>query len=477
MHNTEETSVSEKIIVPVIHYKQSIASDIRKKMSLTENTDPKQVLRLQTGRLTETNKEDALSSQTTSRNNTAVYVLIIWLIGCMFFLIRFALNLLYIIKYIRNGRVNESDGLRIVRIKENIPAFSFMNYVFISDSAEKSSTFLKIILHEKIHASQKHSLDLLLIELILIFQWFNPIVWLYKSAIKRNHEFLADSGVVNNGIDINDYKYTLLDHLLVRNSIELTSNYSLNDLKARMTMLSKKKSGIHSSFRYAFILPLTAILFILFSFTVKIPESIKTNTFFASLFTPQQHKLNDVTLNSKQKIQSTVRKKTGESTNKLMKKTIKSYEEKEPNEDEDITPYFSRGLDYSLLTIRDGLAYIENDSIPYTGLIYEYYDSGEKGMVGAFINGVANDHWIFWYKNGQKKTEYKKKDGQINGSYLSWYKDGTLRINAWYIQGEINDLYKYWHENGMLKKESCFNDGVPYDSKVFDKYGFPSTML
>ena len=76
---------------------------------------------------------------------------------------------------------------------------------------KQSLNFEKIKRHEGVHANQLHSLDIILTELIIIFQWFNPVMWFYRNALKQTHEYLADEGVLEQGYDSDKYQLLLLE--------------------------------------------------------------------------------------------------------------------------------------------------------------------------------------------------------------------------------------------------------------------------
>ena len=122
-----------------------------------------------------------------------------------------------------------------------------------------------IILHEKEHIRQKHSLDLFLIELVSTFQWMNPFVWLLRKSVKETHEYLADHAVLQQGVQVNDYQKLLLSYALGVGYPALITplNFSLN--KKRMIMMKKMKSPDRRKWRSLILLPIILILSLAFS--------------------------------------------------------------------------------------------------------------------------------------------------------------------------------------------------------------------
>src|SRR6185436_1476440 len=86
------------------------------------------------------------------------------------------------------------DGkFRIVEIDNDKAPCSFGNNIFINPAKYDLETYNQILLHEKIHIEQKHTFDLLLAEIVLIFQWFNPFAWQFRKELENNLEFFTDN--------------------------------------------------------------------------------------------------------------------------------------------------------------------------------------------------------------------------------------------------------------------------------------------
>lgn len=192
-------------------------------------------------------------------------VCIIYFIGVVFFLTRFIVNFIRIFTYASRNKVHNISGLKVIRMKKNISPFSFLNFIFISQEEYEEEELIKIIAHEKIHIQQRHSLDLILLELLLAFQWFNPFVWLYKRSIKITHEYLADQGTLKSGVDLPSYQYSLLNQILRENNFEIASNYNLI-IKKRMAMMMKKRSTRLAALKLVIALPILCFLFSAFAF-------------------------------------------------------------------------------------------------------------------------------------------------------------------------------------------------------------------
>ncbi|NSW45492.1 MAG: carboxypeptidase-like regulatory domain-containing protein [Bacteroidales bacterium] len=132
---------------------------------------------------------------------------------------------------------------------------------------------------------------------------------------------------------------------------------------------------------------------------------------------------------------------------------------------------FAQGVDYRQLESRDSITYLKKSTEPYTGQCYGYYENGQKGLRGAYVNGVRDGVWEYWYSNGQKKVEGKYKKGLKDGQWLYWYPSGQLRIKAFYKDNEMDGTNIWYHENGQKKKEAVFRNGVYIEKTEWDEKG------
>ncbi len=130
--------------------------------------------------------------------------------------------------------------------------------------------------HETIHAKHLHSADVLLFEILTILNWFNPVIYFYRKAIKHNHEFIADQNAVSFGVDKSDYALLLLSQTMgiePNNLVNSFFNHSL--LKQRIMMLHKNPSRRSALLKYGLSAPLFAAMLILTSATVSKQETIQ----------------------------------------------------------------------------------------------------------------------------------------------------------------------------------------------------------
>lgn len=140
-------------------------------------------------------------------------------------------------------------------------AFSFFGKIRVDESQEGIE---QIKAHEQVHVAQLHSLELLIMELLHIWNWFNPVFLLIKRELKLNHEYIADETVCSSKKQRIGYAELLLHQQFTIDTTNFANHFKQENLmKKRIKMLFRKRSSRSSIVKYAFILPLVAILFVL----------------------------------------------------------------------------------------------------------------------------------------------------------------------------------------------------------------------
>ena len=189
---------------------------------------------------------------------------IVYFSGVILFSLLFLFRIFQLMLLINRNGISSDGGFRYVITDGNYTPFSFFNLIFIN-STMTAEDKEKVIVHERIHVSQLHSFDVLFFELLIIFQWFNPIVWLYKKSIKEVHEFLADEGVLKKGVERSSYQELLLALTLGVNVTDLTNNFNTTQIKRRFIMMTKMKSGLIAKVRFMMVIPFVAVALLLFA--------------------------------------------------------------------------------------------------------------------------------------------------------------------------------------------------------------------
>lgn len=147
--------------------------------------------------------------------------------------------------------------------------FSFFRYIFWNDQIDiRSASGKQILQHELTHVQQRHSVDKMLIQLVLIAGWFNPFFWLLKKEMDMIHEFIADKQSVSDG-DTAALAQMLLTAVYPQQHFKLTHPFFFSPIKRRLQMLTNNKNPRFSYLRRLVALPLLAVLVILFAFRSK----------------------------------------------------------------------------------------------------------------------------------------------------------------------------------------------------------------
>ncbi|WP_348825196.1 M56 family metallopeptidase [Flavobacterium aestuarii] len=193
-------------------------------------------------------------------------ILAIYITVFLVLIIRFLLNLFSLYNKVLRSEVQFVKGEKIILINEPILPHSFWNAIFINKQEFKNDRIpSELIAHEKAHLDQKHTLDILFIEFLQIIFWFNPLVILYKRAIKLNHEFLADAVVNNQFREVTKYQSLLLEIASNKTNIILASNINYLITKKRFIMMTKKESPARIFLKVCSIGIITSLLLFVFS--------------------------------------------------------------------------------------------------------------------------------------------------------------------------------------------------------------------
>ncbi|NII27547.1 M56 family metallopeptidase [Pseudoflavitalea sp. X16] len=190
-----------------------------------------------------------------------VYVLITGIL-----LTRFLLNLYRIRQAIAGNNVLPYQGARLVLTNHDIPAHSFLHYIFISQADYNNpGTRTVLLTHELSHIRQKHSWDVLFIELLLVFCWLNPAWIFYKRSIQLNHELQADDTVIKTHPDIRSYQHLLLEKIQQQPAVSPASSFNYFITKKRLTMMTKAPNSKRIVCLQLALLPLFLAAVVLFS--------------------------------------------------------------------------------------------------------------------------------------------------------------------------------------------------------------------
>lgn len=190
----------------------------------------------------------------------AQVVLMIYLAGVLFFACRNIYSLIRLFALVRSSRrVKQEKGITLLVHEQDIAPFSWMNYIFISEKELGEESSREILIHELAHIHNRHSLDLLVAEVCVFFQWFNPAAWLIKQELQNIHEYEADETVINQGIDAKQYQLLLIKKAVGTRLYSMANSFNHSKLKKRITMMLKEKSNPWARLKCLYVLPVAAI--------------------------------------------------------------------------------------------------------------------------------------------------------------------------------------------------------------------------
>ena len=200
---------------------------------------------------------------------TALWVrvaLLVYLAGIVFFAIRNLWSLGRLAVLLRRGRLERladwlpgrAENVRLVVHNHDIAPFSWMRYIVLSrkDLEENSR---EILIHELAHIRNRHSWDLLLADICIFVQWFNPAAWLLKQELQTLHEYEADDTVLREGVNAKDYQMLLIKKAVGTRLYSMANSFNHSSLKKRITMMLKEKSNPWARVKYLYVLPLAAL--------------------------------------------------------------------------------------------------------------------------------------------------------------------------------------------------------------------------
>jgi beta-lactamase regulating signal transducer with metallopeptidase domain len=180
----------------------------------------------------------------------------IFMVGVTVLVVSFLFKLYSVLKLIFNHQRQKRSGYTLVLIP-NLPSpFSFLGYLFVANEPDLTPAVLQ---HELVHIRQKHSWDILLLELIKATCWFNPAVYLLQNSLKALHEYEADFESTAQGASPDEYVQALIARAYQVNGLPFANHFSNKQLlKSRIMKLYQNRSGKLARLTYLITLPLCA---------------------------------------------------------------------------------------------------------------------------------------------------------------------------------------------------------------------------
>ena len=212
------------------------------------------------------NTADATDLQVEEVTVTWIQVaLLVYLAGILLFALRNGYSLLKLGGLLKFGRkenlskyIDEGEKVTLIVHDRDIAPFSWMKYIVISKK-DLDENGREILIHELAHIQNRHSWDLLVADICIFFQWFNPASWLLKQELQNIHEYEADETVIEKGVDAKQYQLLLIKKAVGTRLYSMANSFNHSKLKKRITMMLKEKSNPWAKLKYLYILPVAAI--------------------------------------------------------------------------------------------------------------------------------------------------------------------------------------------------------------------------
>jgi formylglycine-generating enzyme required for sulfatase activity len=207
------------------------------------------------------------TSDTSGNTITFQYILLaVYFSGVLYLLYRLLLNLKQILRIIKNNSREPYRKYTIVHHSDDYPTFSFLTFIFLNSNNLNNTEKDTVLKHEEVHIDQKHSFDILFIELCKIVLWFNPVIWLLKKSLVKVHECQADDYIIRSGKeDVTNYQSLLLKQYLGNINLELAHPFNYSLIKFRINMMTKERSVRLAKVK--FILAIPVLIFCFSAFT------------------------------------------------------------------------------------------------------------------------------------------------------------------------------------------------------------------
>ena len=186
-------------------------------------------------------------------------VLLFYIAGIFFLVCRNVYSLFRLVRLMNTAQRRQIDKHTVLLVHDRkVAPFSWMKFVVISRT-DLEENGREILIHECAHIRKHHSWDLLIADICIFFQWFNPGAWLLKQELQNIHEYEADEAVINEGINARDYQLLLIKKAVGTRLYSMANSFNHSKLKKRITMMLKEKSNPWARLKYLYVLPLAAI--------------------------------------------------------------------------------------------------------------------------------------------------------------------------------------------------------------------------
>ena len=203
---------------------------------------------------------------TSSRITFMGCVALLLIAGWIVFFLRMIFSVCHLLFKIKKGKdkVVPIQGARVIVMRELTSPFSWFNNIIIGKDDYQEHPE-EILTHELAHVQLYHSYDIVLANLLIIFQWFNPASWLLKRELQNVHEYEADQAVINRGVDAKQYQMLLIKKSVGEHLFSMANYLNYHSLKTRITMMQMKQSNPWHKMKALVVVPMAALAVVAFA--------------------------------------------------------------------------------------------------------------------------------------------------------------------------------------------------------------------
>lgn len=198
----------------------------------------------------------AVQAPAVQKDKTAVLLQILlaaYLAGLIVMLLLRVRSILKVSAIVRGGEtVERGDGYRIVVTDKNVSPFSWLGTIVVRQK-DYAGIDANVLRHEKAHIAHGHPLELMLVDFMSLFQWFNPAVWVLRRDLCLVHEQQADADVLNSLSDARPYQFMLLSQSQGGLAFNIVASFNGNGVESRIDMMNRKRSGRRQMLRFLYI--------------------------------------------------------------------------------------------------------------------------------------------------------------------------------------------------------------------------------
>ncbi|MFD2891309.1 M56 family metallopeptidase [Flavobacterium chuncheonense] len=398
------------------------------------------------------------------------------------FLFRLTIELLSFFKIIKNSTKTKNENIILVETKENQNPFSFFNYLIFNKDNFTTEELELIVIHEKVHIEQKHSIDVLVAKLLCMMLWINPIVWLYRKAVLENLEYIADYETSKISNKLYEYQKTLLKVVTHQHSLSFTNQFYQSLIKKRIVMLNTNPSNKKNVWKFSLIIP--AVVTYVLLFQVKTIAQVKKDNLTTNAVVVNNE------INQKKEISESGTVKNSEyensnATNNSQKNGFAvTYETHSPKNDTTKTKNkkqtnenISYGVTYETHSSEDNIKRIKEDkSIDYKKALIIFNDKeiNSKEIDKIIFNSIATIITLSPTEKVIKKYGEKASNGVIiieDNEHKKSEKSETLSDNK-----DVDFKLNGENESFVITKNSS-NEDLNFYQSILKKSGFNMTYF